>query len=179
MAFVSNDKAKQVRNDLKAAFPGYKFSVRKLHHTEIAVILLSSPLDFIADFKTENCSYCHINQYHIDSHSNPTELKKMFDIINKGNHNNSDSMTDYFDVGFYISFTIGEWDKPYVQTGKQQISVQAIDKTLNCYIELQKARKIELNAIDSRHQAEENITEAFEKLSNQEKELYKKEVEKL
>ena len=25
-------------------------------------------------------------------------------------------MTDYFDVGFYVSLSIGEWDKPYVVT---------------------------------------------------------------
>ena len=30
-------------------------------------------------------------------------------------HNNSDSMTDYFDYAYYYRFSIGKWDKPYVQ----------------------------------------------------------------
>jgi len=34
--------------------------------------------------------------------------------MNEGNHDNSDIMTDYFDVGWYISVRLGKWDKPYV-----------------------------------------------------------------
>jgi len=29
-------------------------------------------------------------------------------------YNNSDIMTDYFDVSHYIYIEIGRWDKPYV-----------------------------------------------------------------
>lgn len=29
------------------------------------------------------------------------------------NHNRSDIMSDYFDVGWYIEIRIGEWNKPY------------------------------------------------------------------
>lgn len=32
------------------------------------------------------------------------------------NHNNSDIMTDYFDVGWYIDINVGKWDKPYAVT---------------------------------------------------------------
>ena len=31
--------------------------------------------------------------------------------MNVGNHDNSDPMTDYFDVGWYISVNLGRWDK--------------------------------------------------------------------
>jgi hypothetical protein len=30
-----------------------------------------------------------------------------------GNHDKSDVMTDYFNVGWYIDINIGKWDKPY------------------------------------------------------------------
>ena len=40
-------------------------------------------------------------------------LKKIFDIVNEENYNNSDAMVDYFDVGFYWEINIGECDKPY------------------------------------------------------------------
>jgi len=33
-----------------------------------------------------------------------------------GNHNNTDLMSDYFDVGWYISINVGKWDKPYEVT---------------------------------------------------------------
>ena len=34
--------------------------------------------------------------------------------MNKGNHDKSDIMTDYFDVGWYQYINIGQYDKPYV-----------------------------------------------------------------
>jgi hypothetical protein len=30
-----------------------------------------------------------------------------------GNYNNSDIMTDYFDVGWYIEINVGKWNKEY------------------------------------------------------------------
>jgi hypothetical protein len=41
-------------------------------------------------------------------------LKEVFTAMNKGNHNNSDIQTDYFDVGWYVDVNIGSWDKPYI-----------------------------------------------------------------
>ena len=32
------------------------------------------------------------------------------------NHNNSDIMTDYFDVGWYVDVNVGDWQKPYKVT---------------------------------------------------------------
>jgi hypothetical protein len=36
--------------------------------------------------------------------------------LNCDNYDNSDSMTDYFDVGHYVDLNIGKWDKPFVCT---------------------------------------------------------------
>lgn len=58
----------------------------------------------------------HVNHFWIKDNWNGiaseflTELK---DAMMVGNHDNSDSMTDYFDVGRYISINIGDYDKPY------------------------------------------------------------------
>ena len=41
-------------------------------------------------------------------------LLELFQAMNKGNHDNSDIMTDYFDVGWYVDVNIGKWDKPYI-----------------------------------------------------------------
>lgn len=32
------------------------------------------------------------------------------------NHDNSDPMTDYFDVGWYLDINVGRWNKPFVLT---------------------------------------------------------------
>jgi hypothetical protein len=40
-------------------------------------------------------------------------LEKIVKTLNIGNHNNSDIQSDYFDVGWYVSIKVGEWDKPY------------------------------------------------------------------
>ena len=40
-------------------------------------------------------------------------LIKMRDCLNDGNHDRSDIMTDYFDVGWYVWINLGKWDKPY------------------------------------------------------------------
>jgi len=44
-------------------------------------------------------------------------LLKLKDAMMVGNHNNTDLMTDYFDVGWYIKINVGKWDKPYEVTG--------------------------------------------------------------
>ena len=46
-------------------------------------------------------------------------LKKVVEITNQYNWNNSDSQIDYFDVNFYLHLSIGRWDKPFIQQVKQ------------------------------------------------------------
>ena len=41
-------------------------------------------------------------------------LKKVDEIVNKYNYDNSDSMTDYFDVNYYVHFQLGKCDKPFI-----------------------------------------------------------------
>ena len=65
--------------------------------------------------------YFDVNTYHIESQYEgkiKDFLVELRDAMNgKGsteqNHNNSDIMTDYFDVGWYIDIRIGRYDRPY------------------------------------------------------------------
>ena len=113
MAYMNAEKAKVIRNDLKTAFPGFKFSVRVSHYTSIDVSLMKSPLVF--NFKFDK-GYKQINQYCLEDYENGDILKQIVEIINKENYDKSDIMSDYFDVGFYMSFSIGKWNKPYICT---------------------------------------------------------------
>ena len=42
-------------------------------------------------------------------------FKRVVEIIQQYNYDNSDIQTDYFDVNFYLSLSIGKWDKPFIQ----------------------------------------------------------------
>ena len=44
-------------------------------------------------------------------------FKKVCEIINHYNYDDSDSMIDHFDVNFYLSLNIGKWNKPYILQG--------------------------------------------------------------
>ena len=142
MAYVNNDKTKQVRNDLKAAFPsksGWKFSVRKRHSSSVDVVILKSPIDWEANLGTElqynkdlsgvlttegeGLRSCSISFPQADWFGGEAgkALKKILEIINVGNFDKSDIMTDYFHVGFYFDLTIGEYDRPCLYTGPAKI----------------------------------------------------------
>lgn len=57
-----------------------------------------------------------VNHYHMHKYFDGVALeymRKALSIMQEGNHDNSDTMTDYFDVGWYIDIDVGSWDKPY------------------------------------------------------------------
>lgn len=41
-------------------------------------------------------------------------FKRVAEIVNYYNYDNSDIQTDYFDVNFYFHLNIGQWNKPYI-----------------------------------------------------------------
>lgn len=56
-------------------------------------------------------------------------LTKAFDILNEGNWDKSEIQADYFDVGWYVSVNIGEYDKPYKYTGIENKTLEnSLDK---------------------------------------------------
>jgi hypothetical protein len=115
MAYISTEKVKEIRDNLKKEFPSIKFSVKRSHYSSVTVSIMKSPLDFSQDITNSGYNYVQLNHYYLDRYSHSDVLKIIKDIAMKGNHNNSDPMTDYFDVGWYFHFNIGQFDKPYQQ----------------------------------------------------------------
>lgn len=104
MAFITTSEVAEIRAEIKAAFPKtFKFSITREHYSVVNVALIESPLNF--DKTT--------NYQHPKGHKAIIKLIKA--IVNKKNYDRSDSMTDYFDVGFYSHIRVGKWDKPYAQ----------------------------------------------------------------
>ena len=57
-----------------------------------------------------------INDYHYETQFSGKALellKKIIPTMNGGNHDRSDIQSDYFDVGWYVDVSIGEFKKPY------------------------------------------------------------------
>lgn len=117
MAFISTAKVAEIRANLKKEFPEIKFSVKKRHHTSIDVTILKSPYDFRPDNMKDKTDM-YVNNYWLDQHgyNHIPILERIIAICNEGNYNNSDIMSDYFDVGWYFSLHIGSWRKPFEVT---------------------------------------------------------------
>lgn len=122
MAYISATDVKAIRNELKVAFPNWKFSVRKGSGSlSVDVTILQGTAHF------EGKTYQQVNQYWIDSHWTNAEDQRALIKINEIMHNapgraggkvffdESDAMTDYFHTAFYTHLSIGAWDKPYTE----------------------------------------------------------------
>ena len=136
MAYVSQERKKQLTPGIKAVLAKYgmRATIGVRHHSTLVVRITQGPLDLIGDVNTVNATlsrdmgreyqpvktYFDVNEYHIDRfHSGKCRdfLNELHDAMMVGNHDNSDPMTDYFDVGWYTDIRVGAWDKPYQYTG--------------------------------------------------------------
>lgn len=114
MAYMSQEKKKSLAPAIKAVLKEYgmKGSIGVDNHSTLVVNLSQGSIEF-------GSTHDNVNHYWIASHySGVAEkfLTKLKDVMMNGNHDNSDIMTDYFDVGWYIDINIGKWNKPYQVT---------------------------------------------------------------
>jgi hypothetical protein len=138
MAYMSQEMKKQLAPGIRAVLKKYgvKGTISVRNHSSLAVTLREGPFDFIKEAnrynqeraaRTGERAYTvegnfDVNVYHIDSRYTGKMkqfLTELYREMMKGNHNNSDIMTDYFDVGWYTDISVGRWDKPYVCTGEK------------------------------------------------------------
>lgn len=133
MAYMGQDRKKGIAEELKMVLKGsglkYTLSVR--NHSTLCMKIKSGPVDFIQNYLDmnqknwghvpdklvkEKPTYLDVNPYWYHEHFSGVAkdlLEKILKVMNKGNHDNSDIQTDYFDVGWYVDVNVGEWDKPY------------------------------------------------------------------
>lgn len=113
MAYITSEQVAGMRKQIKEKYPakdGWKFSIVRCHGSEIQVSILQAPICM-----TEK-DYEQVNHYYIKDHYQgeiAEVLNTIHDIISKGNYDNSDYMTDYFNVGWYMSISIGAWDRHF------------------------------------------------------------------
>jgi hypothetical protein len=136
MAYMNQERKAERAPAIKAILKKYnvKGSLAVRNHSTLVLNIKSGAIDFIGNsnkvcgadhyqvargFKPNVSGYDDVNPYHYRSHYSGKALsflKEVFAVMNKGNHDNSDVQTDYFDVGWYVDVNIGKWDKPYELT---------------------------------------------------------------
>lgn len=132
MAYVGQDLKKSLTPAIKAVLKKYgvKGTISVRNHSTLVLNIKSGPIDFIGNcnktvsgrpggFRNDNPARDHIqvNPYWYQEHFSglaKSFFGELFPVMNKGNHDNSDIQTDYFDVGWYVDVNVGKWDKPYV-----------------------------------------------------------------
>lgn len=115
MAYMSQDRKKELTPGIKSVLKKHsmKGTISVDHHSTLCVTVREGVIDF--------GEQRGVNPYYIDRDyaANPPardflmELKNAMDV---GNYDNSDPMSDYFDVGWYVEINIGGYEKPYVCT---------------------------------------------------------------
>ena len=133
MAYMSQERKATIAPTVKAVLKKYdlKGTLSVHNHSTLTLKIKSGRIDFI-----ENCNrvcgndhyqvsrgfrkitegYCDVNPYWFKSHFDGEArdcLAELLAAMNDGNHDNSDSSIDYFDVGWYTYIKIGNWNSPY------------------------------------------------------------------
>jgi hypothetical protein len=138
MAYVSQERKQSLAPAIKAVLKKYgvKGSLSIRTHSSLVLTIKSGKIDFVENFIETDSKVLHgrkmsqdqidhirknqsvdVNPYWYHEHFSGKAkdfLKEVLAAMNKGNHNNSDAMTDYFDVGWYVDVNIGRWNQPYV-----------------------------------------------------------------
>lgn len=115
MAYISKEEKTQKITALKAAFPKLKFSARIEHHSTL-IITISDTAMFL-ESREEAKQKAH--QWFINMDREPkfpaenndqfslaSKYSKIWQIANEGNFDHSDSMTDYYNIGFYLQINV-------------------------------------------------------------------------
>jgi len=134
---MSQEKKAMLAPAIKAICKKYgvKASIAVRNHSTLVLNIKQGRIDFIENFietdtnglsgkkmGQDQIDYIRknrsldVNPYWYKEHFSGRALnflKEVIPAMNNGNHDNSDAMTDYFDVGWYIDVNIGRWDKPY------------------------------------------------------------------
>jgi hypothetical protein len=127
MAYYTQSRKQEVAPKVKALLKQYgmKGSLSVDNYSTVVLTITSGDLDFIKNFNetvdirrgdSAAITYISVNPYHYTRHFTGDCLKflgQVMEVLNEGNHNNSDIQSDYFDIGWYVDINIGKWNKPY------------------------------------------------------------------
>lgn len=127
MAHMNQEKKKTLSAWIKNVLNKYwmKWTISVSDHLSLVVTIKSWKIDFFKDIdpdylqnnNVQKYNQININEYHLErmfSWVSLDFLKELKDAMMDWNHDNSDPMTDYFDVWWYIDINFWTFDKDYV-----------------------------------------------------------------
>jgi len=129
MAYMSQERKAEIAPVVKAILKKYnvKGSLSVRNHSTLCLTIKSGPIDFIENYlatvRTTSGDYVRssgslqVNTYWVRDHFTDianTFLTEVVAAMNSGNWDKSDIQSDYFNVGWYIDVSIGNWNKPYI-----------------------------------------------------------------
>lgn len=124
MAYMNQEKKKMIAPQVKNILKKYnaKGTLSVNNYSTLVLTISKSPFPMSEQW-TYSDRYERVNNYWIKEHykDEPEKcamLQELKDAMNGAgseiaNHDRSDIMTDYFDVGWYIDIQFGSYKKPY------------------------------------------------------------------
>ena len=125
MSYISpKEITANIRKELKAQFPNFKFSVTRKDYNSISVAIMKGDHDF-------GTTHEQVNHYQVSSHwtgQNREILEKIVNICTMDRYITSED-ADYGNIpNYYLHISIGKWDKPYENTS-QEVMEEAEEET--------------------------------------------------
>ena len=144
MAYMNQERKAALSPAIKAICKKYgvKATLSVHHYSTLVLNISAGDIDFFGDsISQKNSTYMTVNEHWYQDHFTGRSkefLSKVIPAMMVGNHDRSDIMTDYFDVGWYIDVNIGRWNKPYKLTGHRKNDMNA-QELLDRLMELSKS----------------------------------------
>ena len=125
MAYMNQEEKAKIAAMLKKIMPkNWKYSLSVENNSGIRLTISSAPIDLIEmainNKKTmfnEKPKDLQVHDFRLESYFSGEVLEifeKIKQALNLNNYNNSDVMTDYYEVGHYVYINLGRWNKPFL-----------------------------------------------------------------
>ena len=135
MAYMNQERKQKIAQTLKPILAKYKVkgSLSVRNHMSIVLTLKSGVIDFIGNsnrvcgndfyqvqrgFKPTTSGYDQVNPYWFQDHYDGDAkafLTEAFKALKSADwYDESDAMTDYFNIAYYVDVNIGKWNAPYI-----------------------------------------------------------------
>jgi len=116
MPYITTEQVAAKRAELKKAFPEYKMSITREHHSTIAVSIMAGPIAL-----TNKDGNIHVNEFYVDEHFEGEARRVVGGIVDICRKSQTTLVedSDYGTVPtFYVSVEIGKWNQPYIVNNK-------------------------------------------------------------
>lgn len=138
MAYMNQEKKQKLAPAIKAVLKKYGMTgtIAVKHHMSLVVNIKSGKLDLLGaaqkhvdmvneqrgmKYNGDIDNYLQVNQFYAAEWARKVgeeEIANFYDELiaamkGDGWYNNSDPMTDYFDIAYYTDINVGKWDKGY------------------------------------------------------------------